>query len=74
MANGDISVGRYSYHTIGTAASIIAGSTASGGLGALVGGIFFLGEKAYDSLVNDVLPAMRSAIPTGNWSGFRGFR
>ena len=74
LANGDITVGRFSYHTAGTIAAGAATSFGTGGLGALVGGIFILGEKAYDSWVNDVLPAMRSAMPTGNWSGFGGFR
>ena len=73
LANGNISVGRFSYHTVGTAASIVVGAS-SGGLGALVGGVFMLGEMAYDMWNNTIFPAMSTAMPTGNWSGFRGFR
>jgi hypothetical protein len=64
-ANGDITGQRFSYRMIATGVGFAAGYFGTGGIGALVTTIGILGEKAYDSWVNDVLPAMRNAIPTG---------
>lgn len=45
---GDLSATRYGYHLAGTGASYGAGYFLGGPYGASVGGLFFLGEKAWD--------------------------
>ncbi|MCA9749889.1 MAG: hypothetical protein KC414_12345, partial [Romboutsia sp.] len=56
VANGDIGPTRYSYRMVGTGASIYGGSAAatagvsSGGVAIIIGGLFMLGERSYDSI------------------------
>ena len=56
LANGDLSVSRFSYHTIGTVAAAATAFYLSAGIGALVGGTFILGEYAYDGWAEKIQP------------------
>jgi hypothetical protein len=47
-SQGNLSGSRYSYHLIGIGSSLVAMSYLGGPYGAAVGGLFFLGEKAWD--------------------------
>jgi hypothetical protein len=47
-SQGNLSGARYSYHMIGTGSSLAAMNYLGGPYGAAVGGLFFIGEKAWD--------------------------
>ncbi|REG84429.1 RHS repeat-associated protein [Algoriphagus antarcticus] len=49
-------VGRFSYHTLGTVSATAGGVYGTAGLGAMVGGIFILGEYAYDGWMKNIQP------------------
>lgn len=49
-SQGQISGGRFAYHTTGTAAGIGVGFAAGGPAGFVAGGSFYIGEKGYDAM------------------------
>ncbi|MGE0931756.1 RHS repeat-associated core domain-containing protein [Peijinzhouia sedimentorum] len=61
-SQGNLSGVRYSYHMIGTGSSLAAMSYLGGPYGAAVGGLFFLGEKAWD-----MTQPMRDEISRQYW-------
>jgi hypothetical protein len=61
-SQGDLSGARYGYHLTGTGASIGAAYSLGGPYGAAVGGLFFLGEKAWD-----MTQPMRDEISRQYW-------
>lgn len=74
VADGNLSPQRFTFRTGATITGVGIAYFGTAGLGLLATGVGIMAEEAYDSWVNNVLPAMRTAMPTGNWSGFRGFR
>jgi hypothetical protein len=75
MNSGLISAGLFPYRTTGAGASIgtsigvgaVYGGPWGAAAGAIVSGAWWLGEQVYDTWTNDIMPAMRNAIPTGGW-------
>lgn len=61
-SQGDLSGARYGYHLTGTGASIGAAYFLGGPYGAAVGGLFFLGEKAWE-----MTQPMRDEISRQYW-------
>ncbi|WP_462249329.1 RHS repeat protein [Ekhidna sp.] len=82
MRSGQITTQRFAYRATGAGVTIgasigvgaVYGGPFGAAAGALISGSWWLGEQVYDMWNNTFIPAIRSAMPTGNWSGFRGFR